>query len=160
MKKIILPILALPLLLSACGGKTEAPKGGAGDKEVVYTGTLPGADVTGIRYLLHMNYDDDHNYTDGDYRMYETYVTGDTAAIAGTRDLRTFRSEGDFTMQTGIPSDANMKYVKLVPDVSDSGPGVSADPVYFAVTSDSTLVMLGSGLEMPANPADYTLTAR
>jgi len=151
--------LSLPLAITACdSGHRYAP--GTHVKEIVYTGTLPAADVSGIHYTLHLDYDDDHNYTDGDYRMYETYVNADTAALSGSRDLRTIRSEGDFTVEKGIVADNNLPYIKLVPDVRDSGPGVSAQPVYFAITSDSTLVMLGADMSMPGRPQDYTLVSR
>lgn len=163
-KKLILAsALVLPLALASCNGKKSCGGGdrcARGDRQVVYTGTLPAADVSGVRYTLHLDYDDDHGYTDGDYKMYVSYIKTDTTSVGGVRDLRTIRSEGDFKEETGTPSDPALKYLKLVPDVRDSGPGASSEPVYFAVTSDSTLVMLDKDLAMPQRPADYTLTAR
>lgn len=151
--------MLLAVMPVACD-RNDGNRSHNGNKEVVYTGTFPAADVSGIHYTLHLDYDDDHNYNDGDYRMYTTYVNADTAALTGTRDLRTIRSEGDFTVENGIPSNPSARYIKLIPDVKDSGPGASGEPVYFEITSDSTLVMLNSQLGVPERPADYTLTAR
>lgn len=161
-KLYLVAALALPIALTACDGNKSCDNGGMpkGGKEIVYTGTLPGADVAGIHYTLHFNYDDDRNYTDGDYDMYETYVEADSASVSGVRDVKTVRSEGDFKVENGAVADGNRKCIKLIPDVSDSGPGVTGTPTYFAITSDSTLVMLGENMTMPERPQDYTLTAR
>lgn len=161
-KLYLVAALALPMALTACDGNRSCNNGAVpkGGKEIVYTGTLPGADVSGIRYTLHLDYDDDHNFIDGDYNMYETYVVADSASVGGLRDVKTVRSEGDFKVENGAVSDNNLKCIKLVPDVRDSGPGVTGTPIYFAITSDSTLVMLGENMTMPERPQDYTLTAR
>ncbi len=151
---------AVMLGFAACDNKGNVNRTNIGDndREEVYTGVMPAADVAGIRYTLRLDFDDDHNFTDGDYDLYETYLVDDTTATLGYRDIKTYRTEGDFTVETGIPSNPQAKYIKLVPKSKKSTPGTPAEPVYFEISSDSTLTMLNSQLEPPADSGlDYIL---
>lgn len=93
-KAFILMAAVAAMAMTACSnnGANDGAKG-KGDKDEVYTGVLPAADATGVKYVLHLEYDDDHGYTDGDYKMYETYFMADSSAVSGQKDVKTFRSE-------------------------------------------------------------------
>ncbi len=157
MKKPFLILAAIVSLISmaACSGnKTVAPGNMNVKHDQVYTGVIPGADVDGIRYTLKLDYDDDHNYTTGDYDLLETYIKADSTANIGYSDLSSFKSEGDFTVE----QKDGKTYLKLVKDARDSSQGSVEGPLYFLVESDSTLVMVNSQLEPAANPQmNYTL---
>lgn len=166
MRKLIFGAAAMTLLaLSACSngnGSCAADKNCGdckkGDKEAVYTGVLPAADVDGIRYTLKLDYDDDNNYTDGDYDLVEVYFVGDSTSATGYKDSARFKSEGDFKVINGTGDNASKKYIKLVQDVKDSSAGSNADVMYFLVQSDSTLVMVNSDLQESTTPGlNYTL---
>ncbi|MBD5290549.1 MAG: copper resistance protein NlpE [Bacteroides sp.] len=155
-KTVYVAAAALAVLtLSACGNKTcnNGKCGRQGDRKELYTGVLPAADTDGIRYTLSLDYDDDHNFTDGDYDLIETYIASDSTSFTGYRDLKSFKSEGDFT----VSDNAGKKVLRLVQDVRDSQPGSTSTPIYFLVDSDSTLVMVNADLELPTRPGDYTL---
>lgn len=143
--------------MAACSGNQKSSgdhKGTAGDKKEIYTGVLPAADADGVRYALELEYDDDHNYTDGDYDLLETYLEADTTSTLGFKDGKSFKSEGDFT----VMDKDGQKYLKLVQDVDDSQQGSNAGPMYFLVESDSTIVMVNSDLQKSENPdMNYTL---
>lgn len=153
MKKFMMFAAAFAAVLSfsACSGKQAAAPATettvAVDKVVAYTGTLPAADCEGIRYDLKLEYDADDNYTEGDYNMVETYITG-------TENDSTYRSEGDFKVLTKD----GKTYIKLEPDAKDSDQGATTTVTYFMMGDDESLVMVNSSLEAPVAPADYTLT--
>lgn len=163
MRKFVLGAAAMTMLaLAACsnnnGSCTKDCDGKKGDKEEVYTGILPTADAEGVRYTLKLEYDDDHNYTDGDYDLVEVYLANDSTSATGYKDSARFKSEGDFTVINGTGDNASKKYLKLVQDAKDSAAGSNAGPIYFLVESDSTLVMVNSHLEESSNPGlNYTL---
>ncbi len=159
MKKLVyMAAAALSMVsMAACSGnqKTsgEAQKAD-GDKMEIYTGVLPAADCDGVRYSLQLEYDDDHNYTDGDYDLLETYLESDSTSTLGYKDGKSFKSEGDFTVMEKDGS----KYLKLVQDAKDSQQGSAEGPMYFLVESDSTIVMVNSDLQKSETPGmNYTL---
>ncbi len=124
------------------------------DEDQVYTGVLPGADTDGIRYTLRLDYDDDHNNTEGDYKLVETYLAADSLNRTGLKDLKSFKSEGDFTVE----NKDGKKYLKLVQDRKDSSVGSAEGPLYFLVDSDSTLTLVGENLQISETPGlNYTL---
>ena len=120
----------------------------------LYTGILPAADADGVKYELRLDYDDDHNFNDGDYDLRETYLTADTTSASGYTDGKTIMSEGDFT----VNKKDGLTYLKLVQDLKDSQPGSNAGPMYFLVESDSTLTLVNDQLQKAENPdMNYTL---
>lgn len=160
MKKTTL-IMAAALSMMTMGactgnkaGSCDKAKCGDGDKKELYTGVLPAADADGVRYSLKLEYDDDHNYTDGDYDLLETYLEQDSTSAVGFKDGKSFKSEGDFT----VMDKDGKKYLKLVQDAKDSAQGSNAGPMYFLVESDSTIVMVNSDLQVSETPGlNYTL---
>lgn len=116
----------------------------------VYTGVIPAADCDGIRYTLTLDYDDDAK--DGDYKLVETYIQADSTSAIGYSDVKTFASEGDFT----VNKKGDKTYLKLVKDQKDSQAGSAETPIYFVIDSDSTITMTNADLEIPATPG-YTL---
>lgn len=157
-KSIFIAAAAISLMsMAACTGNQKSngdSKFADGDKKELYTGVLPAADTDGVRYALQLDYDDDHNYTDGDYDLLETYLEADTTSALGFKDGKSYKSEGDFTV---MDKDGN-KYLKLVQDVKDSQAGSNVGPMYFLVESDSTIVMVNSDLQKAENPEmNYTL---
>ncbi len=156
-KTLYVAASALALLsLASCGNKSCNGNscGDKGDRNEIYTGVLPAADADGVRYVLQLDYDDDHNYTDGDYDLVETYLKADSTATTGYRDDKSFKSEGDFT----VTDNAGQKVYKLVPDVKDSQAGSTVTPLYFIADNDSTLTLVNSNLERSANPdLNYSL---
>ncbi len=162
MKKAIYMVAAGLSLMSmaacsgnkTCNGDKSCGSGADGDKKELYTGVLPAADTDGVRYTLSLEYDDDKNYTDGDYDLIETYLKADTTATTGYTDGKSFKSEGDFTVE----KKDGKSYLKLVQDVKDSDAGSNVGPMYFLVESDSTLVMVNSDLQVSETPGlNYTL---
>ncbi len=157
-KTIYIAAAALSLMsMAACNSNQKSngdQQGAAGDKKELYTGVLPAADTDGVRYSLELEYDDDHNYTDGDYDLLETYLEADTTSAVGFKDGKSYKSEGDFT----VMDKDGKKYLKLVQDVKDSQEGSNVGPMYFLVDSDSTIVMVNSDLQVSETPGlNYTL---
>lgn len=144
---------AAMVMLGACTTK-ECQKGdncAKFDQDQVYTGIIPAADCDGVRMTVHLDFDD--NAKDGDYKMVEIYFNNDTTSVSGVTDVKTFTSEGDFT----VGQQGGKKYYKLVQDAKDSMAG-SADVTYFLVDSDSTITMTNSTLDVPTTPGmNYTL---
>lgn len=122
------------------------------DRDLIYTGILPAADTDGIRYQLKLDYDDDANYTKGDYDLIETYIAADTTAVGGMKDLASYKSEGDFT----VISENGKKYLKLIKDNKDSNPNASS-PLYFEVANDSILTLVNSDLQRAESDLNYNL---
>lgn len=141
------------LAAGACSDKGSCTKDSArGDLKEVFTGVLPAADAEGIRYTLNLDYDDDNNYTDGDYALVETYLVTNTDSVSklSYNDSVSYKSKGDFNV---VEKNGN-KYLQLVPD--RKYPNASA--LNLMVNNDSTLTLVGSNLE-PAEPSalNYTL---
>lgn len=147
--------LLMTLGIASCGN--DNCKGGAcqgDDMDKVYTGVLPAADCDGVRYTLTLDYD--HHDNEGDYKLVETYLAADTTTVLGVRDLKTFASEGDFTVE----KKDDKTYLKLVKDAKDSSTGSVDTPIYFLVDSDSTLTMTNQNLELANDSTgrmNYTL---
>lgn len=120
--------------------------------DAVYTGVMPAADCVGVRYTLLLDYDKEDK--DGDYTLVETYIQDDKDAPLGYKDVKSFFSEGDFTVEQ---KDAK-KYLKLVKDADDSSKASVDTPLYFVVDSDSTITMANQDLEVSTTPGmNYTL---
>lgn len=112
-----------------------------------YTGTLPAADVEGIRYDLTLQYDSDSTDTDGDFHLQQVYISDTNPA--------TYHIHGDFEVLSGTPASPSQRYLRLIsdPDADDA----PADTLYLVVTTDSTLTLTGPD-RLPAPSAlDYTL---
>lgn len=138
--------------MTACSGKCDKAEACGKGADAVYTGVIPAADCLGVRYTLALDYDDDANK--GDYDLVETYLEADTTVATGIRDLKTFRSEGDFT----VNKKGDVTYLKLVKDAKDSQSGSTESPIYFVVDGDSSITMTGSDLVVTATPGmNYTL---
>ena len=153
MKKTLLGIAlaaAAMCAMTSCEGGRADHRRADGDRKDVYTGVLPAADCAGIRYTLKLDYDDDHNYTDGDYDLVETYLVADTLARLDYRDSVSYKSKGDFSVAT---DPRGGKYLELVPDRRFR----QADKRYFLVSSDSTLTLTTRDLTLPESGLDYTL---
>lgn len=139
---------------NGCNGKACGDKGckGKADKESVYMGLLPAADCAGVLYSLQLDYDQKDN--DGDYDLIEIYVEEDSTSTLGYKEIRTFTSEGNFTVE----KKADKTYLKLIKDVKDSQSGSADTPIYLLVDSDSTLTLTNEALEVSTTPGmNYTL---
>lgn len=159
MKKMIFSMLACAgiITLGACSGNGNCNNNTCNakglDEDKVYTGVLPAADADGVRYTLRLDYDDDNNYTDGDYDMVATYLVTDSVSSVGSKDVTSFQSEGDFKIEERTVDGKVGKYMKLTPKK-----GSGETPVYFVVDSDTTLTMVTENLEPSQNPGlNYTL---
>lgn len=128
------------------GGKDVNPVTDSTDRHEEYTGVLPAADTEGIEYTLHLKYDSDDNFTEGDYRMHQVYMSATNPV--------TYDSKGNFKVLTGTPRSATQKYLRLISDPANNAP---TDTTYFVVSSDSTITMTGSDLVPAASGLDYTL---
>lgn len=160
MKKIVLMAgVALATLgFASCDSnktaKTADDAANAPKEDVVdvYSGVLPAADCDGVRYTLTLEYDTDDN--DGDYKLVEAYLQADSTAVGGFKDLKSYASEGDFT----VTKKDGKTYLKLVKDAKDSQ-AEAADNLYFVVDSENAITMTNSDYEVSANPdMNYTLT--
>lgn len=155
-KSILIAAAAVAVVgMSACSGKHGCGDKSCNnplDKDQVYTGVLPAADSdAGIRYTLRLDYDDDHNYTEGDYDLVETVLVNDS--IAGVKDGVSYTSEGDFKV---VERDGK-KYLTLVKDAKDSNANASGN-LNFVVDSDSTLTMVNADFQPAATDSlNYTL---
>lgn len=152
MKKFIIAASAMFALVSmgACSNKsasetTDAADEPVGGKTVVYEGVLPAADADGIRYALHLEYDSIAENTSGTYILDQTYLVPDS-----TNEV----TKGAFVVELGAEANAGKSYIRLMPsDGADKGKSL-----YFLVSSDSTLTMTNSELEIPTGDLNYTLT--
>ena len=143
MKKtyFILAAASAMVAASACSGKADKATTPAEEATAKvettaeYAGTVPGADVEGIRYTVKLTAVNDST---GTYDMTQDYVNG-------TETVQSFDSKGDYVV---IAKDG-AKYVKI---------GEGAGATYFRCDADTALTMVNVDLELPIRPADYTLT--
>ncbi len=169
MKKIILAGVAAIAALgfSACCNSNSCDKDAAkaadkGEtKDVLYSGILPSADALATVYTLRLEYDDDNNYTDGDYELIENTLAADTVAASGIKEALTSYSAGDFRKASKEVNGATVEYIELTPDAKDALGAASASSLYFVVNADNSLTMTGASLEKSETPGlNYTLTAK
>ncbi len=167
MKKTVLFGLALVAALgfTACdkaatttATDTTTVKGD--DKEVLYSGILPSADALANVYTLKLDYDDDHNYTDGDFVMIENSLL-DTVASSPLKEVATSYTEGDFRKESKVVDGVNVEYIRLIPDAKDALGTPSACSMYFIVNEDGSLTMVSPSLQKAVDPEmNYTLTVK
>lgn len=138
-----------------------APVKGSGDKDVLYSGILPSADAQCTVYTLKLEFDDDHNYTDGDFDMVENTFAADTIDASGLKEVLTAYTSGDFRKASKVVDGVTVEYIELIPDAKDALGGGSACSNYFVINPDQSLTMVGADLvksEMPG--MNYTLTVK
>lgn len=144
---------------NATSGAAQAKNGG--DKEVLYSGILPAADAQGTIYTLKLEFDDDHNYTDGDFTMIENTLATDTVAASGLKEVATSYTKGDFRKESKQVDGTTVEYIRLLPDAKDALGAASASSLYFIINADESLTMVGADLQKAANPEmNYTLTIK
>ncbi len=119
-----------------------------------YSGILPAADCAGIRYTLTFDYPDGNNAaTAGTYTLDETYLDADPADANAYKDGRTFKSEGDFTVEAATDATAGKKYIKLVEKPADP----TATPRRSISSSTRlSLTLVGADLSSPPPPVSTT----
>lgn len=139
MKKtyFLLAAAVVAVASSACSKKTDsaetASETSKTETTVQYAGTVPGADVDGVHYIVTFTAESDST---GVYDMTADYIKADTIAEKFTE-----------TGRYGSFDRVGTRYVKL------SGGDATT---YFRCDGDSALTMVNSALE--ASPtADYTL---
>lgn len=165
MKKTALFVLAAgALAFTACSNShasnasaVAGAKDKGHDKEVLYSGILPAADADGILYTLKLDFDDDHNYTDGDYIMIDNTLVADTTEVSGIKATAVSYYEGDFVKKTRQVNGATVEYLVLTPDAKDLMGAADNHPIYMIVNADESLTVVNSDLDMPAVPELYTL---
>lgn len=112
--------------------------------EKVYSGVLPAADAAGIRYTVTLTADSASTVA-GSYNLVEAMLKSD-----GVSDSTEVKTTGAYMVQTKD----GKSYLKLTPEVADS----TAQPLYFYIASDSTIIMVNADLQESANPdLNYTL---
>ncbi len=142
---------------NTCDSSKTCSKGN--DKEVLYSGVLPAADADGTVYTLKLEFDEEHNYTDGDFTMVETSMVTDTVSVQGMKVVATSYSKGDFRKESKVVDGATVDYIRLVPDAKDALGTPSASSDYFIINADESLTMVGADLQKAVNPEmNYTLT--
>lgn len=165
MKKTVLLSLAAVAALgfSACDNNTataDKSQSKDGDKVVLYSGILPAADAQGTVCTLRLEFDDENNYTDGDFVMVENSLAADSVAASGLKEAATSYSEGDFRKETKTVDGATVEYLVLTPDAKDGLGAASTTPTYLVVNEDQSLTLVNSSIELPSVPALYTLTVK
>ena len=161
MKKIFVGIALISLALTACDNNRGRNHGSLGDKEELYAGIMPAADAEGILYTLKLDYDDDHNYTDGDFQLVETALLSDTVSAMNLRTGVTSLNDGDFRIETSTAEGETTSYMRLVPDAKESLGAASTATLYFIINPDKSLTMVNSDLTKAANDSlNYTLTLK
>lgn len=164
MKKAIFMMMAVAALgMTACDSSNAAskPAKSSGDKEVLYSGILPAADAQGTVYTLKLEFDDDNNYTDGDFTMVENTLAADSVDASGLKDVATAYTKGDFRKESKQVNGSTVEYVRLVPDAKDALGAPSASSMYFIVNADGSLTMVGSNLQKSETSGmNYTLSVR
>lgn len=166
MKKITFLMLTLVAAvgLASCNNSCDNSKcaksnGQNGDKEVLYSGILPAADAQATVYTLKLDFDDDHNCTEGDFTMVENTLAADTAAVSGLKEAATAYTKGDFRKESKQVDGADVNYIRLIPDAKDALGTASAASLYFIINADESLTMVGEDLQKAANAEmNYTLS--
>ncbi len=160
MKKTLLGIALVSLAFASCsdkncnGEKCDAKS----DRTELYAGILPAADAQGVLYSLVLDYDDDDNYTTGDFELTQSYLMNDTVAASGIRAGLTSVAEGDFTLGTKGTSSETVKYLTLTPKAKDAIGNADSAPLYFLINDDNTLTLVNSELTKAENDSlNYTL---
>lgn len=161
-KSILLGLAILPLALASCGncnnGSCNAANGRGGDKEELYAGILPAADAEGYLYTLRLDYDDDHNFTDGDYALTQTAIVADTLGAPAYNAGVTSYTEGDFTIESKNVNGVDTKYMRLVPKAKESLGTADNSTLYMLVNGDNTLTLVNADLTKAQNDSlNYTL---
>lgn len=165
MKKTAIMMLTLlaSIGFTACNNSCDKAKcdKSCNDKEVLYSGILPAADAQGTVYTLKLDFDDDNNYTDGDFTMIENTLAADTVAASGLKEVATSYTKGDFTKTSKQVDGDVINYIRLVPDAKDALGTASSSTMYFIINADESLTMVGEDLQKAADPAmNYTLTVK
>lgn len=163
MNKFVLfgAVAAAALGLTACNGNAKSADVSAvdGDKEVLYSGVLPSADALGTVYTLKLDFDDDHNYTDGDFALVENSLSVDS--VGNVSEVTTSYTEGDFQKLSRSVDGAEVEYIALTPVAKDALGDVSACSNYFIVNADGSLTMVNADLSRSENTElNYTLTVK
>lgn len=128
-----------------------------GNNEMLYGGIMPAADAEGFLYTLRLDYDDD-NPIEGDYLLIETALEADSVSPLPLRDGLTSLTEGDFRIETKNAGDSSIRYMRLIPDMSESLGAASSATLYFLVNDNNTLTMVNPDLTPAANDSlNYTL---
>lgn len=164
-KSVLFGLAAVAALgLASCGNscdKKACDGGKCDDKEELYSGILPSADAQCTVYTLKLDWDDDHNYTDGDFEMIENTLAADTIDASGLKEVVTAYTSGDFRKASKEVNGATVEYIELVPDAKDALGGSSAASAYFVINPDQSLTMVGADLEKSEMPGmNYTLTLK
>lgn len=162
-KTIFMGLAALAALgFTSCNDSNCSSKGAKddNDKVVLYSGIMPAADAQGTVYTLKLDYDDDNNFTDGDFTMTENTMVTDTVAPTGFKQVATSFSEGDFKKESKQVDGATVEYIRLVPDAKDALGTPSSNSSYFLINSDGSLTMVDANLQKPEMPENYTLAVK
>ncbi len=166
-KTLIIGLAALAALgftACNCNGKADSTcdktaKCSKADKEVLYSGILPAADAQGTVYTLKLEFDSEHNGTEGDYALVETTLASDTTVVSGLKEVATSYTKGDFRKESKQVEGATVDYIRLIPDAEDALGDASASSLYFLVNEDESLTMVNASLEKSVSPElNYTLT--
>lgn len=159
-----MPVLAIAsLCFAACGNKNVVSENVRhdGDKTVLYSGILPAADAQGVVYSLRLEFDDDHNFSDGEFVMVENSIVVDTSAASGLYVAAAAYTEGEFRKESRRIDGADIEYIRLVPDSKAVSAADSASSLYFIINEDGSLTMVGEDLQKSVTPGlNYTLTVR
>lgn len=164
MKKALFGIALISLAFASCNDK-NCNKGEScathGDRTELYAGILPAADAEGVFYSLVLDYDDDDNYTTGDFELTQSYLMRDTVAPTALQAGLTSVAEGDFTLGTKGTAAETIKYITLTPKAKDAIGNADSAPLYFLVNDDNTLTMVSADLTKAENDSlNYTLTRK
>lgn len=161
MKKIFVGIALISLALTSCDNNRGGNISNSGDKEELYAGMMPAADAAGILYTLILDYDDDHNYTEGDFQLVETALTADSISPLQLKDGPSSLTRGDFRVETASANGEPTRYMRLIPDLKESLGAASTATLYFLINPDKTLTMVNADLTKAANDSlSYTLTLK
>lgn len=164
MRKAVLSVLAIAsLCFAACGNKNAVSEGVRhdGDKAVLYSGILPAADAQGTIYSLRLEFDADHNFTDGEFVLMENSIAADTSDPSGLKVAASSYTEGEFRKASKNIDGAEIEYICLIPDLKGALGTASASSLYFLINADESLTMVGEDLQKSVTPElNYTLTVK
>lgn len=159
---IMLAFATAVIALTGCnntGTDNSVMTGGKSfDKETLYGGIMPAADAEGFLYTLRLSYDEE-NPAEGDYLLVETALEADSVSPLHLKDGIVSLTEGDFRIETKSTDAAtSVKYLRLIPDASESLGAASSATLYFLVNENNTLTMVNPDLTPAANDSlNYTL---